>query len=112
MTAYETLLGALADPTRRLILARLRSGPTAVGELARALPISQPAVSQHLRVLREAGLVTSTPMAQRRLYRLTPEGLQPLREYLEGFWGDVLDAYAGSFRKGGRAGKTGKGKAT
>ena len=51
-------------------------------------------------------------MAQRRLYRLTPEGLQPLREYLEGFWGDVLDAYAGSFRKGGRAGKTGKGKAT
>jgi len=97
--AYEQTLRALADPTRRRLVARLRRRPYAVGELARALRVSQPAVSQHLRVLRRARLVASRPQAQRRLYRLDPAGLADLREYADRMWTDALDAYARSFEE-------------
>ena len=87
-------LEALADPTRRTVFELLRSGPRAVGELAARLPVSRPAVSQHLRVLREAGLVRMTEEGTRHLYRVDTDGLDELRGYFEGFWQDALDAFA------------------
>lgn len=87
-------LDALADPTRRAVLETLRDGPRPVGEIAAELPVSRPAVSQHLRVLLDAGLVTATAEGTRRLYRVQPRGLEELREYLERFWRDALEAYA------------------
>jgi DNA-binding transcriptional ArsR family regulator len=86
-------MDALGDGTRRLILERLRRGPCAVGELAAALPVSRPAVSQHLRVLREAGLVRERRNGTRRLYRVDTDGLAEVRDYLESFWTDVLAAF-------------------
>jgi len=86
-------LTALADPTRRAIFERVGAGPAAVGQIAAALPVSRPAVSQHLKVLKEAGLVTDTPEGTRRVYRLDPRGLGALREWLDGFWGDQLAAF-------------------
>ena len=86
-------MDALGDGTRRLILERLRAGPRAVGELATDLPVSRPAVSQHLRVLKEAGLVTDSRNGTRRLYRVDTEGLAEVRDYLESFWTDVLAAF-------------------
>lgn len=79
-------MAALADPTRRAIFERLREGPRAVGELARDLPVSRPAVSQHLQVLKRAGLVRDRRAGTRRLYELDPQGLEELRSYLETFW--------------------------
>ena len=93
MVTYETALNALGDGTRRLILERLRRGPRAVGELAAELPVSRPAVSQHLRVLKEAGLVTERRNGTRRLYRVDIDGLAEVRDYLESFWTDVLAAF-------------------
>jgi DNA-binding transcriptional ArsR family regulator len=84
---------ALADPTRRAVFERLRSGPLAVGEIARDLPVSRPAVSQHLRVLKDAGLVTEQRDGTRRLYRVEPDGLAELRAYFEEFWTDALAAF-------------------
>lgn len=92
--AYATTMDALGDPTRRTIFERLRTGPSSVGELAAALPVSRPAVSQHLRVLREAGLVTERKNGTRRIYRIEPQGLAELREYIESFWDDALAAFA------------------
>jgi DNA-binding transcriptional ArsR family regulator len=86
-------ISALADPTRRAVFERLRHGPQPVGEIARGLPVSRPAVSQHLRVLKEAGLVTERKDGTRRLYRVDPDGLAGLRTYLEGFWADALAAF-------------------
>jgi DNA-binding transcriptional ArsR family regulator len=86
-------MDALGDGTRRLILERLRGGPRAVGELAAELPVSRPAVSQHLRVLKEAGLVTERKNGTRRLYRVDTDGLAEVRDYLESFWTDVLAAF-------------------
>ena len=86
-------MNALGDGTRRLILERLRGGPRAVGELAAELPVSRPAVSQHLRVLKEAGLVTERRNGTRRLYRVDTDGLAEVRDYLESFWTDVLAAF-------------------
>ena len=86
-------LDALGDPTRREIFERLRDGPRAVGEVARGMPVSRPAVSQHLRVLKEAGLVRDRQDGNRRLYAVDPNGLEGLRRYWEGFWGDVLGAF-------------------
>ncbi len=86
-------MDALGDGTRRLILERLRSGPRAVGELAAELPVSRPAVSQHLRVLKEAGLVTERRNGTRHLYRVDTDGLAEVRDYLESFWTDVLAAF-------------------
>ena len=86
-------MDALGDPTRRAIFERLRSGPLSVGEIAAELPVSRPAVSQHLRVLKEAGLVTERRNGTRRLYRLDPDGLGELRRYVEDFWTDALAAF-------------------
>jgi DNA-binding transcriptional ArsR family regulator len=86
-------MDALGDGTRRLILERLRGGQRAVGELAAELPVSRPAVSQHLRVLKEAGLVTERRNGTRRLYRVDTDGLAKVRDYLESFWTDVLAAF-------------------
>jgi DNA-binding transcriptional ArsR family regulator len=84
---------ALGDPTRREIFARLADRPSAVGELARELPVSRPAVSQHLRVLKEAGLVTDRPAGNRRIYRIDPDGLASLRADLERYWTQALATY-------------------
>jgi len=85
---------ALADPTRRRVLELVRERPRPVGEVAALLPVSRPAVSQHLRVLREAGLVGEHREGTRRIYRADPDGLLPLRHYLDTLWTDVLDAFA------------------
>ena len=86
-------LSALGDPTRRVIFERLAERPRAVGELARELPVSRPAVSQHLRVLKDAGLVVDRPAGARRIYQLDPEGVGALRAYLDQFWTRALAAY-------------------
>jgi DNA-binding transcriptional ArsR family regulator len=93
VATYARALEALGDSTRRAIVERLRRGPLAVGELARDLPVSRPAVSQHLRVLKEAGLVTERQEGTRRLYRLDPRGLGELRAAFDLFWTDALDAF-------------------
>jgi DNA-binding transcriptional ArsR family regulator len=83
-------MNALGDPTRRRIFDRLAQGPKAVGELALGLPVSRPAVSQHLRVLKAAGLVTERPEGTRRVYRVDPAGVIALRAYFEAFWDRAL----------------------
>jgi DNA-binding transcriptional ArsR family regulator len=83
-------LAALADPTRREIFERVAERPSAVRELADGLPVSRPAVSQHLKVLKQAGLVADSAVGNRRVYRLDPRGLAPLRTYLELFWNRAL----------------------
>jgi DNA-binding transcriptional ArsR family regulator len=85
---------ALADGTRRAIVERLAHGPSAVGDLARDLPVSRPAVSQHLKVLKSAGLVRDRAAGTRRVYQLDPTGLQALRADLDRFWTRALDGYA------------------
>jgi DNA-binding transcriptional ArsR family regulator len=91
--AYETALTALADPTRRRVLERLRGGGKPVGEIARTLPVSRPAVSQHLKVLKEAGLVREERRGTQHIYQIDPNGLGPLRAWLDQFWDDALDAF-------------------
>lgn len=93
---YQASLTALADPTRRRLYERLRRRPHTVGELARLASITQPAVSQHLRVLRRARLVGHRQEGTRRFYQAMPEGLVALRRYVESLWDDVLGAYARS----------------
>ena len=92
--AYESALTALADPTRRAIVEVLRDAPQPVGNLAGRFPISRPAISQHLRVLSEAGLVEADAQGARRIYRLSPDGFGSLRRYLDTLWDDALAAYA------------------
>ena len=89
----ELVLDALGDPTRRAILELLRDGPRPVVELAAALPVSRPAVSQHLAVLKGAGLVADRAAGRRRLYAVDPAGLEALRAYLEKLWGQALADY-------------------
>ena len=84
---------ALGDPTRRAIFERLADRPRAVGELAGELPVSRPAVSQHLKVLKDAGLVVDRPAGNRRIYQLNPDGVGALRAQLESFWTKSLAAY-------------------
>jgi DNA-binding transcriptional ArsR family regulator len=86
-------LDAIGDPTRRAILARLRKGPAAVGKLAGGFPVSRPAISQHLRVLKEANLVTDRADGTRRVYELNPEAFASLREYFDEFWGVAMIAF-------------------
>ena len=86
-------LQALGDPTRRAVFERLRGGALPVGEIAAGLPVSRPAVSQHLRVLQEAGLVAVEPSGTRRMYRIDPRGIAGLRAYFDSFWADALDAF-------------------
>src|SRR4029450_12409101 len=88
--AYQMAMDALGDPTRRAIFEQLRRGPRAVGEIAGELPVSRPAVSHHLRVLKEAGLVTERRDGTRRLYRLDPDGLAQVRRYFDDFWTEAL----------------------
>jgi DNA-binding transcriptional ArsR family regulator len=87
-------LGALGDPTRRSIFERLVTGPMAVGELAEELPVSRPAVSQHLKVLKEVGLVVDQANGTRRVYRVDPRGVEALRSYLDQLWDKALAAFA------------------
>ncbi len=91
--AYSNALAALADPTRRAVFESLRTGPSAVGEIAAGLPVSRPAVSQHLRALKQAGLVLDRAEGTRRVYFIDPDGLGPLRRWLDEFWTDALDAF-------------------
>lgn len=90
---YETTLAALADPTRRRVFERLKSGPQSVGAIARRMPVSRPAVSQHLKVLKEAGLVADHPEGTRRVYYIDPNGLGALRRWLDQFWDQALTAF-------------------
>lgn len=99
MNAYQQIhqatLDALGHPTRRRIYELLAERPRSVGELAEEMPVSRPAVSQHLRVLADTGLVTYRREGTRHVYRPDPAGLGPLREWIESMWDDVLAAYAG-----------------
>ncbi len=96
---YANALSALCDPTRRLIVEKLRAGPANVASLAADLPVSRPAVSQHLKVLTNAGLLTVTPQGTSRLYGLDPSGFAELRTYLDGLWDDALAAFADHLTK-------------
>src|SRR3954447_1325086 len=91
--AYGNALSALADPTRRRVFERLREGPQPVGAIARGMPVSRPAVSQHLKVLKEAGLVSDRPEGTRRVYYIDPHGLGALRGWLDQFWDQALGAF-------------------
>jgi DNA-binding transcriptional ArsR family regulator len=91
--AYQSALAVLADPTRRQVFERLRHGPRPVNLLAAGLPVSRPAVSQHLKVLKQAGLVEERSEGVRRIYSVRREGLAELREWLDSFWGDALEAF-------------------
>ena len=97
MNAYA--LDALGDPTRRAIFEALAAGPRPVGEIASELPVSRPAVSQHLKVLKEAGLVKDRRNGTRRLYQLDPTGIEGLRAYFEAFWTQALAAYKDAVEK-------------
>ena len=101
MNAYATAAWtALGDPTRRAIFERLVEGPHAVGELAGELPVSRPAVSQHLKVLKDAGLVVDRPAGNRRIYQLDPDGVGALRAYLDQFWNRALTAFKAAVEQG------------
>ena len=88
------IAAALADPMRLEILEKLRAGPRPVGEIAAGMPISRPAVSQHLKVLKDSGLVAETRQGTRHYFAIAPEGIGELRTYLDGLWGDALAAFA------------------
>src|SRR5215510_12243820 len=92
--AYEKAFAALADPSRRRVFERLRAGPLSVGALAKHMPVSRPAVSQHLKVLKDAGLVTDHAEGTRRVYSIDPQGLAVIRTWLDQFWDAALQAYA------------------
>lgn len=99
MNTYEGALEALADPTRRAIVERLRSGPAAVGQIAAGLPVSRPAVSQHLRVLEGAGLVSHEASGTRHIYRVELGGLGELRAYIDGMWDEALTSFKSEVEK-------------
>ncbi|HWF65574.1 MAG TPA: metalloregulator ArsR/SmtB family transcription factor [Rhizomicrobium sp.] len=97
--AYKIAFDALGDPTRRQIFERLRGGPCSVAALAAGLPVSRPAVSQHLKVLKEAGLVRDEAEGARRLYRAAPGGVMALRNWLDGFWSEVFADYEAELQR-------------
>ena len=97
---YGKALAALADPTRRSVFERLKSGPQAVGEIARGMPVSRPAVSQHLKTLKEAGLVTDHAEGTRRVYEIDLHVLGILRKWLDQFWDDALAAFQAEVERG------------
>jgi DNA-binding transcriptional ArsR family regulator len=103
VNTYQNGFNALADPTRRAIFERLAHGPSAVGELAREFPVSRPAVSQHLRVLKDAGLVTDRRDGNRRLYAVDPHGIEAMRAYFDTFWSDALAAFQKAAERKGAA---------
>ena len=100
MIDAASALAALADPTRRQIFERLRGGPRAVGELARGLPVTRPAVSQHLAVLKSAGLVKDQAAGTRRIYEIDPKGLGTIRAWLDQFWDSALASFKNEVEKG------------
>jgi DNA-binding transcriptional ArsR family regulator len=102
MANANASFAALSDPTRRGVFERLQSGESSVGDLARGLPVSRAAVSQHLKVLKEAGLVVDRAEGTRRVYRIDPKGLGSIRSWLDQFWGVALQSYADEV---GRAGE-------
>src|SRR5215471_18784715 len=91
--AYERAFAALADPSRRRVFERLRAGPLSVGAVAEGMPVSRPAVSQHLKVLKQAGLVTDHAQGTRRVYAIDPQGLAAVRSWLDQFWDAALAAF-------------------
>jgi DNA-binding transcriptional ArsR family regulator len=106
--AYANALTALADPTRRRVFEELRSGPKPVGEIASVLPVSRPAVSQHLKVLKGAGLVREETQGTRHVYSIDPKGLGAIRRWLDQFWTEALDAFAAEIERDSQEGKEGK----
>ncbi len=96
---YLNSLSALADPTRRQVFEAIATKPRSVGDLAAGLPVSRPAVSQHLKVLSDAGLVVCRSEGTRNIYTARPEGLAELREWVDRFWTDVLESYADEVAK-------------
>ena len=92
--AYQNAFAALSDPTRRAVFERLLDGSQPVGRIAKGMPVSRPAVSQHLKVLKEAGLVTDRAEGTRRVYSIDPHGLAAVRRYFDQFWENTLDAFA------------------
>ncbi len=105
MAYANTAFAALADPTRREVFERLAAGGRSVGELAKGMPVSRPAVSQHLKVLKEAGLVTDEADGTRRVYHIDPEGLGALRAWLDQFWATALDAFKAEAERQGEEGE-------
>jgi DNA-binding transcriptional ArsR family regulator len=103
MANHSVAFAALADPTRREIFERLARSPRAVGELANELPVSRPAVSQHLKVLKDAGLVVHQTQGTRNVYEIDPNGLGELRAWLDQFWTEALDAFKAEGEKDGPA---------
>lgn len=99
---YATALAALADPTRRWVFEELRTGPKPVGAIAAGLPVSRPAVSQHLKVLRNAGLVDSRAEGTRRIYFIDPRGLGALRAWLDQFWDQSLAKFQAEVEREGK----------
>ena len=99
MANAERVFAALHDPTRRAVFERLRSGPKPVAEIARGLPVTRPAVSQHLKVLKEAGLVDDRPEGTRRIYQIDPKGLGAMRAWLDQFWESALDSFAAELKR-------------
>ena len=97
--AYQSAFAALSDDTRRAVFERLMDGPQQVGRIAKGMPVSRPAVSQHLKVLKEAGLVTDRAEGTRRVYSIDPKGLGALRRYLDQFWENTLEAFAAEVEK-------------
>jgi DNA-binding transcriptional ArsR family regulator len=106
--AYTNALTALADPTRRRVFEELRSGPKPVGTIASVLPVSRPAVSQHLKVLKGAGLVREETQGTRHVYSIDPKGLGDIRRWLDQFWDEALTAFAAEVER--EEGKEEKGK--
>jgi len=94
VATYQSGLVALGDPTRQAIFELLADGPRPVGEIAAHLPVSRPAVSQHLRILKDAGIVSDRAVGTRRLYEIDPNGVAAMRTYLDRFWEKALDAFA------------------
>jgi DNA-binding transcriptional ArsR family regulator len=93
VAAYNSALQALGDPTRLAVFEQIARRPRAVGELAQELPVTRPAVSQHLKVLKEAGLVTDRAEGARRIYHVNPSGVEAIRHWLDGFWDEALAAF-------------------
>jgi DNA-binding transcriptional ArsR family regulator len=110
MANAQHVLSALADPTRRRVLERLSSGPAAVSEIAAGMPVSRPAVSQHLKALKEAGLVVDRAEGTRRVYQIDPAGLGAIRAWLDQFWTTAFDAFKDEAERGDEPRSRGKGK--
>jgi DNA-binding transcriptional ArsR family regulator len=103
--SYAKALECLSDSTRRQVFERLRAGPRSVGALARGLPVSRPAVSQHLKALKGAGLVTHRSEGTRRVYYIDPQGLAELRRWLDAFWTDALESFKNEIAASNAAGR-------